>query len=143
MHELQVFIAECFTVSEPAGHDPQSNVPTGELGPDHVGDESARSEESEGLPSWRNLLELDAQIFAARGIRLLTPEARVLINLKVTGTMNVTTAMELAGVSYRGFYAVLERLKQAGMVAQVKDREDQRVRNLQLEPSTPIPASRL
>ncbi len=95
------------------------------------------------MQSWRNLLELDTQIFAARGIRLLTPEARVLINLKLTGTMNVTTAMELAGVSYRGFYAVLERLKQAGMVAQVKDRGDQRVRNLQLEPSTPIPASGL
>lgn len=99
--------------------------------------------DAEGAQSWRNLLDLDAQIFAARGIRLLTPEARVLINLKLTGTMNVTTAMELAGVSYRGFYAVLERLKQAGMVAQVKDRGDQRVRNLQLEPSTPIPASGL
>jgi DNA-binding MarR family transcriptional regulator len=67
----------------------------------------------------------------------------VLVNLKLTGTMNVTAAMELAGVSYRGFYAVLERLKQAGLVDQVKDRDDQRVRNLQLDPSTPIPAAGL
>ncbi len=101
------------------------------------------AEESEGAQSWRNLLELDAQLFAHRGIRLLTPEARVLVNLKLTGTMNVTAAMELAGVSYRGFYAVLERLKQAGLVDQVKDRDDQRVRNLQLDPSTPIPAAGL
>jgi hypothetical protein len=98
---------------------------------------------AEGAQSWRNLLELDAQLFAHRGIRLLTPEARVLINLKLNGTMNVTAAMELAGVSYRGFYAVLERLKQAGLVGQVKDQGDQRVRNLQLEPSTPIPAAGL
>lgn len=142
MHELQVFIAECFPVSEPHGQDPDADFATSE--PDRQpGAAFAQPDNAEGIQSWRNLLELDAQIFAARGIRLLTPEARVLINLKVTGTMNVTTAMELAGVSYRGFYAVLERLKQAGMVAQVKDRGDQRVRNLQLEPSTPIPASRL
>jgi len=92
----------------------------------------------EGERSWRNLLELDAQVFANKGIRLLTPEARVLINLKLSGSLNVTSAMELAGVSYRGFYAVLERLKQAGMVDQVKNEHDQRVRNLQLGPSTPM-----
>jgi len=132
-----------FHVSEPNARASHSDLPPGEQGPDQGGDASSRAEESEGTRTWRNLLELDSQIFAARGIRLLTPEARVLINLKVTGTMNVTTAMELAGVSYRGFYAVLERLKQAGMVAQVKDRGDQRVRNLQLEPSTPIPGSGL
>jgi hypothetical protein len=128
-------------VSEPHGQNPQADAAKSER--DRPGGGSAPAPEGEGLQSWRNLLELDAQIFAARGIRLLTPEARVLINLKVTGTMNVTTAMELAGVSYRGFYAVLERLKQAGMIAQVKDQEDQRVRNLQLEPSTPIPGAGL
>lgn len=143
MHELQVFIAECLFLSEPHGQNPQADAAASEQGSPQGGGDPAPPDESEGLRSWRNLLELDAQIFAARGIRLLTPEARVLINLKVTGTMNVTTAMELAGVSYRGFYAVLERLKQAGMIAQVKDQEDQRVRNLQLEPSTPIPGSGL
>lgn len=130
-------------MSEPHGQNPQADSAASERDRPDVGGASPRPQEGEGMQSWRNLLELDAQIFAARGIRLLTPEARVLINLKVTGTMNVTTAMELAGVSYRGFYAVLERLKQAGMIAQVKDQEDQRVRNLQLEPSTPIPGSGL
>ncbi|MBV1917768.1 MAG: hypothetical protein KUG65_06865 [Sphingomonadaceae bacterium] len=57
--------------------------------------------------------------------------------------MSVTAAMQLAGVSYRGFYAVLERLKQAGLVGQVTDSEDHRVRNLSLEPSTPIPPAKL
>lgn len=108
-----------------------------------VGDPVARASDDQGAQSWRNLLQLDAEIFVHRGIRILTPEARVLINLKLNGQMNVTAAMELAGVSYRGFYAVLERLKQAGLVDQVKDRDDQRVRNLQLDPSTPIPASGL
>jgi hypothetical protein len=108
-----------------------------------VGEVVARGVDTDGAQSWRNLLQLDAEIFVHRGIRMLTPEARVLINLKLSGPMNVTAAMELAGVSYRGFYAVLERLKQAGLVDQVKDQDDHRVRNLQLDPSTPMPASGL
>ncbi len=108
-----------------------------------AGEASARLDDADGAQSWRNLLKLDAEIFVHRGIRILTPEARVLINLKLNGPMNVTAAMELAGVSYRGFYAVLERLKQAGLVGQVQDQEDHRVRNLQLDPSTPMPTSGL
>ncbi|MEZ5744259.1 MAG: MarR family winged helix-turn-helix transcriptional regulator [Sphingomonadaceae bacterium] len=95
-----------------------------------------------GQQSWQNLLDLDSQVFEQKGIRLLTPEARVLIHLKLNGTMTVSTAMEKAGVSYRGFYTVLERLKQAGLVGQVKDKEDQRVRQLRLDPSMPIPPDR-
>jgi DNA-binding MarR family transcriptional regulator len=110
--------------------------------PGYVEGEPARNldeaADNAGAQSWRNLLRLDAEIFAHRGIRMLTPEARVLINLKLSGPMSVTAAMELAGVSYRGFYAVLDRLKQAGLVDQVKDQDDQRVRNLHLDPATPI-----
>ena len=93
----------------------------------------------QGERSWRNLLELDARLFEQKNVRLLTPEARVLINLRLNGTMTVTEAMQMAGVSYRGFYTVLERLKQAGLVGQSKDEGDQRVRQLSLDPSMPIP----
>ncbi|PEQ12084.1 hypothetical protein B2G71_13140 [Novosphingobium sp. PC22D] len=105
--------------------------------------EPARPDPRRGERSWRNLLELDAQIFEKNGIRILTPEARVLIHLKLQGTLSVTTAMQLAGVSYRGFYAVLERLKQAGLVSQAKDEGDQRVRNLSLDPSVPLSSDQL
>lgn len=92
--------------------------------------------------SWRNLLELDARLYEERNIRLLTPEARVLIHLKLNGPVSVTTAMQVAGTSSRGFYAVLERLRQAGIVATVKDEQDQRVRKLSIDPSAPLaPAS--
>ena len=87
---------------------------------------------------WRGLADLDEKLHLQRNIRLLTPEARVLIHLKLNGSVPVTTAMQVAGTSYRGFYAVLERLKQAGIVATVKDPQDQRVRRLSLDPSIPI-----
>lgn len=87
---------------------------------------------------WRNLIGLDDKLFSEHGIRLLTPEARVLIHLKLAGPVPVTMAMQVAGTSYRGFYAVLERLKQAGIVATVKDEQDHRVRRLSLDPSAPI-----
>jgi DNA-binding MarR family transcriptional regulator len=66
---------------------------------------------------------------------LLTPEARVLMHLRANGPMSVTTAIQVAGTSYRGFYAVLERLRQAGIVASEKDTQDQRVRKLTIDPS--------
>jgi len=123
-------------VSDAHASDPQAGYAEGE--PARQPDADV---DNDGTQSWRNLLRLDAEIFAHRGIRMLTPEARVLINLKLSGPMSVTAAMELAGVSYRGFYAVLDRLKQAGLVDQVKDQDDQRVRNLQLDPATPISSS--
>ena len=52
--------------------------------------------------------------------------------------ISVTTAMQVAGTSYRGFYAVLERLRQAGIIATDKDEQDQRVRRLSLHPSAPM-----
>jgi DNA-binding MarR family transcriptional regulator len=86
---------------------------------------------------WRDLLELDSSFHTQKGIRILTPEARVLIQLRLNGPMSVTTAMEQAGTSYRGFYAVLERLRQAGIISTVKDDQDQRVRKLSIDPSVP------
>ncbi|MCK9540518.1 MAG: MarR family winged helix-turn-helix transcriptional regulator [Novosphingobium sp.] len=84
---------------------------------------------------WRELLDLDARLNEQKGVRLLTPEARVLLYLTLSGPVSVTSAMQIAGTSYRGFYAVLERLRQAGLVATTKDEQDQRVRRLQLAPS--------
>ncbi len=88
---------------------------------------------------WRELLEIDERLHARKNVRLLTPEARVLIHLKLNGPVPVTTAMNVAGTSYRGFYAVLERLKQAELVAAARDEHDQRVRRLDLDPSAPFP----
>jgi len=88
---------------------------------------------------WRDLLEFDAWMFKQRGIRILTPEARVLFFLKAAGAEPVTSVMKMSGTSYRGFYAVLERLKQAGLVAASKDDQDQRVRRLAVDPSLNMP----
>jgi hypothetical protein len=87
---------------------------------------------------WRQLLALDDRLQEERKIRLLTPEARVLIHLKIGGPMSITTAMQIAGTSHRGFYAVLERLRQAGVIGTTKDEQDQRVRRLELDASDPI-----
>jgi len=90
---------------------------------------SGRAEERR----WRDLLNLDETLAKQTGIRLLTPEARVLLHLRIEGSVPVTSALPIAGTSYRGFYTVIERLKKAGLVATVKDPDDQRVRRLSLE----------
>jgi DNA-binding MarR family transcriptional regulator len=81
-------------------------------------------------PRWKELLELDEKVFKSKQLRLLTPEARILFHLMVSGPLRVTDAMQGAATSYRGFYAVLERLKKAGLVSMTRDRQDQRARNL-------------
>src|ERR1700712_400795 len=53
---------------------------------------------------WAELLEIDARLSEKKKVRLLTVEARVLINLMIKGPMSVTAAMQLCGGSYRGFY---------------------------------------
>jgi len=90
---------------------------------------------------WRELLELDEAIFDQRNIRLLTPEARVLLHLRLSGPVPVTSVLPIAGTSYRGFYAVIERLKAAGLVATVMDPDDHRVRRLSLDTSSPPPSA--
>lgn len=87
---------------------------------------------------WRELLELDARLHEQRGIRLLTPEARVLLYLRLEGSAPVSAAMRAARTSERGFYAVLERLRQAGLVATVRDSGDQRVRRISLSEGAPL-----
>lgn len=101
-------------------------------------DDDARAARAEvNARLWRDLLDLDQRLHSQSNIRLLTPEARVLIHLKMNGPISVTAAMQVSGISYRGFYAVLERLKQAGLIATVKDDVDQRVRKLSIDPSAP------
>lgn len=103
----------------------------------HTDRSSEEADRAAGM--WNDLLELDARLHEQKGVRLLTPEARVLMHLKLNGSLSMAAAIQVAGTSYRGFYAVLERLRQAGIVATVKDERDQRVRRLSLNPSVPLP----
>ncbi|MEO6092671.1 MAG: TolC family protein [Novosphingobium sp.] len=84
---------------------------------------------------WRQLIALDAALHEHRQIRLLTPEARVLLHLHLAGPVPVSEAMRVAGTSDRGFYGVLARLKLAGLVATARDAKDQRIRRLALNPA--------
>jgi DNA-binding MarR family transcriptional regulator len=84
-------------------------------------------------PRWKELIEFDAKLFKKKNLRLLTPEARVLLHLMMSGPVRVNEAIQVAATSYKGFYAVMERLKQAGLISISKDDKDHRVRNLDIE----------
>jgi DNA-binding transcriptional ArsR family regulator len=96
-----------------------------------------RGEPIETLAARRfgEMLEFDARLFEHKGLRLLTPEARVLFYLADSGPVSVTAATKVAGTSYRAFYAVLARLKDAGLVNTRKDARDQRIRKLSVDRS--------
>jgi adhesin transport system outer membrane protein len=51
---------------------------------------------------WGEMLEYDAGLFSRKGLRLLTPEARILFHLMTSGPMSVTTAIQVARTAQEG-----------------------------------------
>ena len=119
------------------GSEPRGTTKNAAGSGDRLGEGKSKESKAAADLLWQDIMELDDRLYKQRKIRLLTPEARVLIHLRLNGPVSVTTAMGVAGTSYRGFYAVLERLKQAGIIATVKDPQDQRVRKLSIDPTYP------
>jgi DNA-binding MarR family transcriptional regulator len=113
------------------------NDPADDRGEPRVDSGGGAPKSAKRLSVWRDLMELDLRLYEQKKIRMLTPEARVLIHLRLHGSMSVKAAMQIAGTSDRGFYTVLERLRQAGVISTVKDDDDQRVRKLSIDPSAP------
>ena len=79
------------------------------------------------------LLEFDKALRASKGIGILTPEARILFWISCHGPTPVSEIMAATGASYRGFFTVLRRLKDASMVSAAADAKDHRVRHLSIK----------
>jgi DNA-binding MarR family transcriptional regulator len=77
-------------------------------------------------------LELDKRFNEQLGITALRPEARMLITLSRTGPLSIKQAISLSGLSYRGFYLILNKMIDQGFVRIDKDTHDGRVRKLVL-----------
>ena len=56
---------------------------------------------------YSDALELDRQFSEQLGINALRPEAKLLLILSETGALTVKQALSLSGLSYRGFYLLL------------------------------------
>lgn len=76
------------------------------------------------------LLRIDRCFREQGGFEAIRPETRLLLILKKHGPLSVKEAMSFAQTSYRGFYAVLTRLIEAGLITVITDDADRRVRKL-------------
>ncbi|WP_303795223.1 hypothetical protein [Sandarakinorhabdus limnophila] len=81
---------------------------------------------------YSDALELDRQFSEQLGINALRPEAKLLLILSETGALTVKQALSLSGLSYRGFYLLLNRLLESGFIEINGDDHDRRVRKLTL-----------
>lgn len=63
---------------------------------------------------------------------MIRPEAYLVLMLVKHGPLSIKEAMTFTRTSYRGFYAVLNRLVKAGIVKTTTDTIDKRVRKLAL-----------
>ena len=79
-----------------------------------------------------NLLELDRHFSEILGMTALRPEAKLLLLLSQAGTLTIKQAISLSGLSYRGFYLLLNRLLDKGLIEIRDDEVDRRVRKVRL-----------
>jgi DNA-binding MarR family transcriptional regulator len=80
----------------------------------------------------RAILEFDRQVRNANGVPILSPEGRLLLRLALDGAMSVSAAQIESGTSPSGYFNVLRRLKAAGLVNTVVDKDDARVKWLHI-----------
>lgn len=64
------------------------------------------------------------------GVDALRPEAKLLLLLNQHGAMSVKQAMSISGLSYRGFYNLLNRLSSQRLVTITPDTHDRRVKKI-------------
>jgi DNA-binding MarR family transcriptional regulator len=81
---------------------------------------------------YSDALELDRQFSEQLGINALRPEAKLLLILSETGALTIKQAHSLSGLSYRGFYLLLNRLLKNGFIEINSDEHDRRVRKVKL-----------
>ena len=82
--------------------------------------------------NYSDVLELDRQFSEQLGINVLRPEAKLLLILSQAGTLTIKQALSLSGLSYRGFYLLMNRLLAQGLVEINGDENDGRVRKVSL-----------
>ena len=81
---------------------------------------------------YADVLELDRQLSEQLGVNVLRPEAKLLLILTQAGTLTIKQALSLSGLSYRGFYLLINRLLAQGLVEINGDENDGRVRKVSL-----------
>jgi DNA-binding MarR family transcriptional regulator len=82
--------------------------------------------------NYSDVLELDRQFSEHLGINALRPEAKLLLILSQAGTLTIKQALSLSGLSYRGFYLLINRLMAQGLIEINGDDDDRRVRKVKL-----------
>ncbi len=75
-------------------------------------------------------LHVERVFMAKIGVDALKPEAKLLLLLNQHGAMSVKQAMSISGLSYRGFYNLLNRLNAQQLVTITPDTSDRRVKKI-------------
>lgn len=71
-----------------------------------------------------NILKADIALQKETGFEMLRPEAKILFTLQELGPLSIKEIMSLSGMSYRGFYVVLDRLISTNLISIDPDQQD-------------------
>lgn len=79
-----------------------------------------------------HLIKCDDGFKKTYNLCLLKPELRLILNLLIHEEMSIKEAISISGMSYRGFYLMLEKVHELGIVDFTTDATDRRVRRIAL-----------
>lgn len=80
----------------------------------------------------KHVLQIDDFLVEKLKGSVLRPDARLLLFIMVMQSASIKEAMLDSALSYRAFYTMLDRLKEAALIDVVTDDADRRVRKLVL-----------
>lgn len=80
----------------------------------------------------RAIVDFDQHVREANGVPILSPEGRLLLSVILDGKLSVGSGQSVAATSQGTYFAILRRLKKAGLIKAVPDASDGRVKMLQL-----------
>lgn len=64
------------------------------------------------------------------GFNLMKPEAKIILTLKQKGSLSIKEAMTFLDLSYRGFYILVRKLENSGVIYLKDDPHDKRVKRI-------------
>lgn len=80
-----------------------------------------------------DILRMDEHFSQKFGIQFLRTEAKLIFLLKEHESLSIKEAMTFLNCSYRGFYIILNKLRETGIIYISNDEGDKRVRKITLQ----------
>lgn len=83
--------------------------------------------------AFQDILKIEHFFRQRFGLSFIKPEAKIILLLKEKGSLSMKETMSFLDLSYRGFYILVKRMIQNGIIFMEEDAFDRRVKRISLK----------